>query len=522
MKHYFILLLLTCSCFYAAQATPPPPPTAAYQIQIGTFADPQYKRFKTLRSIGYVFALPQPNGLSKIRMGTYDSHKTASRKLLQVKAKGFKGAYLVKVPLEEADAVYIIQLATYDQTDDIYWADWQRITPNLCAQLSSSKIRVASGPFYTKEEANVVMERLQYKGPKDIFIKKVSEKVVHTVTDFEMNQSGLFENQKGIKRHSVQALQKLLTEQKTYFGKPDGFLGKNTRSAIGQYQSSNQKYQQYLMLAENESFSIDVEEYTLQYYINMISEDPRRANDGLQEFTHPIAKVFRAYMHLNGDIPVANRTTVVNRLMHMAIDQVFKRYQGKTRFDFSMKYTYEDLDQWMLHARSILEAVKDEPAVPCWLFERHPQTAAKAFAPYWNNDRDNYIMSSDCGTFFELTEMKILMTIAKDFASDKKQGEAKLAHLNLLYVSPTALNREEMRTLESWNGHLWQSLREWSKSSALQQKLYSTLRFAYYHALIKLEDNFIQKGFSGLDARSLSLKVLKYSVGCALDEYCNK
>lgn len=520
MKHYLILLLLTCASFQVAQASPPP--TAAYQIQLGTFADPQYKQFQHLRSLGYVFALPQPNGLSKIRMGTYDSHKTASNKLVQVKAKGFKDAYLVKVPLEELDAVYIIQLATYDQTDDIYWADWQRISPNLCAQLSSSKIRVATGPYYTKEEANVVLERLQYKGPKDIFIKKVSSKVVHTVTDFEMNQSGLFENQKGIKRHSVQALQKLMTEQRTYFGNPDGLLGKNTSAAIGLYQSSNEKYQQYVLLAENESFSVDVEEYTLQYYIDMIAHDPQRANEGLREFTHPIAKVFRAYLHLNGDVPVADRTTVVNRLMHMASDQVFKYYKEKTRFDFSMKFSYEDLEQWMLHSRCILEAVKDEPAVPCWLFQRHPQIAAKAFAPYWNNNRDEYTMSSDCGSFFEFTEMKILMTIAKDFASDKAKGKARLAELNLLYANPLALDREEMKGLESWNGRLWQSLREWSTTSPLQQKLYSTLRFSYYHALIKLEDFYIEKGFSGLDARSLSLKALKYSVGCALDEYCNK
>jgi len=488
-----------------------------YSIQVASFGDPQYKDFRNLRSIGDVYATPAPYGMQRIMMGSYTSYSTASRKLDAVKRKGYKDAFISSTEVHEEDAVYIVQLTTLDQKDDIYWHDWKRVSTDLCAQLSADKIRIAAGPYYTKEEAEEVKNRLVGKAPQDMFIKKVSSKVIHSISDFEIKGAP---KSPPIARSSVRSLQQSLKNGGYYTSSVDGLMGSNTQDGINNFKGANETYQKYEMLSRDRLFEPGVEEYTLQYYINMIEKQPFVADQGLREFQHPLAKVYRAYMYLNGDVP--NQRHLINGLMHEAIAQTFTNYTLPTQYDFSMKYAYEDLNQLIKHLRAVHEAVKDEPAVPCWLFERHPQATSEAFAPYWNSDRDAYSISSSCGSFFETNEMRVLMAIGEDFASQEKGYLMNMGTLQELYANPQALPLDEMQKLEEWNEKLWVSLDQWATGSPLQDKMHTALRFSYYDALRVLEDGFLFKGFSNKDARGLGLKVLKYSVGCSLDEYCGK
>ncbi|MCH2045062.1 MAG: SPOR domain-containing protein [Saprospiraceae bacterium] len=524
MKFYLSLLLALITGANLWASSPKlteeamPAPSEVYFIQVASYADPQFKDFKKIRSIGYVFEEKTSNGVSRIMMGAYTSKTYANQKLAQVRAKGFKDAFVSKRNIKEEDAIYIVQLATVNQTDDIYWANWESLAPSLCAQLSDKKIRVASGPYYTKSEADKVLEKIKSKGPKDIFVKRVSEKTIHKVTDFEKRASANYAKKTKIARTSIKALQQFLKTKTLYKDNVDGYWGPNTEKGVDVYKATDPTYNKYKMLASSTVYDNKVKDYSLQYYLNMIEKKPYTADEGLKEFKHPLAKVYRAYMYLNGDVP--SQKAKVNKLMHEAIDMVFANYRGETRYDFSMKYAYEDLDQLIKHLRAVHEAVKDEPEVPCWLFKRHPRITAIAFAPYWNNSRDNYEVSSDCGTFMNMEEMRILMTISKDFASDPTAYKGNLAKVNQLYAMPQPMDNASAKKLEVWNGKLWDGLKQWSTGSPLQAKTYEALRFAYYDALRKLEDLYINRGFSALDARSLGLQVLKYSAGCSLDEYC--
>ena len=488
-----------------------------YFIQIASFVDPQYKDFQKLRSIGYVYATPAPNGMQRIMMGAYTSYSTASKKLSAIKDKGFKDAFISSVEVKEEDAVYIVQLTTLNQKEDIYWHDWKRVSTDLCAQLSADKIRIAAGPYYTKEEAEEVKKRLAGKGPEDMFVKRVSGKVIHSISEFEIQGAP---TSPPAARSSVRSLQQSLKNEGYYTSSVDGLMGSGTKNGINDFKTGNEMYQKYDLLSREMTFEPGVEDYTLQYYVNLIDQQPFIADQGLRQFQHPLAKVYRAYMYLNGD--VTDQQHLINSLMHEAIEQTFSNYQLPTQYDFSMKYAYEDLDQLIKHLRAVHEAVKDEPDVPCWLFERHPTETAEAFAPYWNSDRDAYNISSSCGTFFELTEMRVLMAIAEDFASQEQAYLVNMGTLQQLYGQPNALPLDEMQSLEEWNEKLWVSLDQWATGSPLQDKMHVALRFAYYDALRVLEDKFIMHGFSNKDARGLGLKVLKYSVGCSLDEYCGK
>jgi hypothetical protein len=490
----------------------------AYEIQLATFAAPSYKDFHKLYNTGYVYSVLQDNGLSKIYMGTYTNKNTALSKLKTIKKKGFKDAFLSKRVLEERDAVYVLQLATYDQQADIYWADWQRLTSHLAVQLSESKVRVCAGPYYTLEEAKSAQERILERGPKDIFLKKVSIKVLHKIGQFDLERSPSYGKQTGMVRNSVKALQRLLIQEKLYDAKENGAWTSSTQSAVIKFKKTNSHYVRHQAAVEGLDFEEEPAMYTLQYYINMLPDDPQRSVAGLLKFKHPMAKLFVAYAYLNEDVEVENKITNVNRLMNDGMGLVFKNYRGKTRYDFSMKYSYEELEQLLSHMKAMYEVVRARPDMPCWLFERHPDITKRVFAPYWNSSRDAYTVSSDCGSFMDSEEMRMLYLISKDFAATERPIES-YATLNRYYVEPAPLTHQEMEENEKWNGMLWKNLKTWSDASPLQKNMYTLLRFSYYDALQKLEMHFMQKGFAGIEARSLGLKLIRETVGRNLKDY---
>lgn len=521
MKMLAQCLLAVALCFssFVNAQTSTDDPEYVYLIQIASVPDPDPADFKNVRSLGYVYSAYSGKNLYKIMMGTFSSKSHADQKLSQVRAKGYKDAFVQKVELKEEDAVYIVQLSTLDQDDDIAWNDWLRISPDLVAQLSEAKIRIATGPYKTKTQAEEEMAKLKGKAPKDMFVKKVSSKTLHIVTDFETK--GVKPTPpKPVSRTSVKMLQQFLQSGSFYKGAIDGFWGSETGVSAEAYRGSNETYLKYKSQSEKATYDKPIEEGTLQYYINLIGTKPYTADEGLKGFKHPLAKAYRAYMYLNGDMP--NLKSQVNDLMNEAIQMVFGNYKGETRYDFSMKYAYDDLEQLVKHLRALHEAVKDEPDFPCWLFQRHPKIIKVAFEPHWNNERDAYTISSDCGSYFSLPEMKVLMAIAQDFAATPNEYHQNSSKLQEIYLNPTPLADDKSKELEAWNDKLWKGLETWSAGSPLQAKLYSTLRFAYYDAQRVLEDNFTAKGISNSDSRALALQVLRLSAGCSLDEYCGQ
>lgn len=512
LRNLFVLPFFLL-CFMSAQAQ-----DYVYEIQLAIYATPEYKKFKPLHSVGYAYSIEMENGLYRIMMGTYASKSTAKDKLKLVQRKGFKDAYLVKKELKESDAVYIVQLATYDQQADIYWPDWQRLSPQLVAQLSDNKVRVAIGPYYTRAEAEEVQARVQMRGPKDVFIKKVSSKVLHKVEKFDYERSASYGQNSGGMRLSVKAIQELLIKEKLYNVASNGSLTPTTKSAMIQYKKTNKHYVLHRKMAEEMESEDLIEEYTLQYYINMIPKDPLTAAAGLEQFKNPISKIFLAYLYLNEDLQTTDKTRKVNQLMNASLEKVFKNYRGKTRYDFSMKYSYEEIGQLLQHLKAMYEVLKERPDIPCWLFKRHPKLMKETFQPYWQNRRDDYTVSNDCGSFMDLEELRVLSLVTEEFAESRTTLKG-IKGINQLYIAPQPIPHQEIEELEKWNGSLWKNLRTLENGSPLQQNMYSLLRFSYYDALQVLETHFMFKGMPGIEARSLGLKILKKAVGENLRAY---
>ncbi|WCL81227.1 SPOR domain-containing protein [Saprospira sp. CCB-QB6] len=489
-----------------------------YFVQLATYANPEYKDFSKVHSQGYLFAEMQPTGLYQVLMGTYSNYNSAKKKLDAVKAKGYKDAFIQRRAISEQDAVFIVQMATLDQNEDIYWPDWERLTTQLSLQLSDKKLRIAAGPYYSQAEADAALKTIQAKGGRqDMIVRRVSEKALHPLSNFERQKSKSYGKKTAV-RSSVKSLQLALNQTGDYREKVDGQWGPNTEKSLLAFMQKDRTVQKYQLLSQDNFFKEEVEKYSLQYYLNLIDQDPVQAEAGLKQFKHPLAKVYRAYMYRNGDLVIDNADATINQLMQAAIGQVFINYHQKTRYDFSQQYAYGDIRQLIQHLRAIHEAVKDEPDVPCWFFRRHPQLAAEAFAPYWNNERDEYQISSDCGSFLSMPSMQLLLAMTQDLSGGKESKD--LAQLNLLYAFPRGLEYDQMKALEAWNNRIWEQLATWRQGAPLQANSYKSLKVAYYNSLRELEDYFIQKGFSNRDARGLGLQTLQFAIGCQLDAAC--
>ncbi len=116
--------------------------------------------------------------------------------------------------------------------------------------------------------------------------------------------------------------------------------------------------------------------------------------------------------------------------MNEATAEVFKGYRGETRYDFSLKYANEDLEQLLRHLKAVYEVLKVRPDMPCWLLERHPRAVRRAFDPYWNNSRDAYTVSNDCGSFLDIPEMKVLRLYPKSFQPMKNKHKPSWTSTN--------------------------------------------------------------------------------------------
>jgi hypothetical protein len=321
-----------------------------------------------------------------------------------------------------------------------------------------------------------------------------------------------------VKRTSAYELQKALKAEGVYKGSLDGFYGKGTRSAYDQALASNRQLQKYRILAKHMATPTeDAPKGTVQYHINHLWDDPRAAMDGLAAAKTPIAKAYRAYFLYATE----GASKDVNWLMNEAIKEAFAgKKSAFPKFDPTLRYAYEDIDQMLTHLRYVHEVSADNIAAPCWLFRKHPGPALQAFGPTAGGSN---LKLQTCGGFWEWEEVKVLDAIAKDLCGAGQMSEAACAksqsQLAQLYLTPKALSDEERKELEAWNGKLWQGIQGWSSRDPMLGEIATALKISYLHTEVLFEDFFMDEGFNEREAKALGLQAMKMLVGHHLERF---
>jgi hypothetical protein len=312
-------------------------------------------------------------------------------------------------------------------------------------------------------------------------------------------------------------LQKALKSEGSYKGSLDGFYGKSTRSAYELALTNNRQLQKYRILAKYMAAPAeDAPKGSVQFYINNLWDDPKAAVDGLAASKVPIARAYRAYFRYANE----GQSKEVNWMMNEAIKEAFVgKKPASSKFDPTVRYAYEDIDQLLTHLRYIHEASPDGPSAPCWLFRKHPGPALKAFGPAEGSN----LKLQACGGFWEWEEVKVLDAIARDLNGSSQTSEAAIAksqsQLAQLYLTPKPLTDDERKALEAWNAKLWQGIEGWSSRDPMLAEIATAMKISYLQAEVLFEDFFMDEGFNEREAKALGLQAMKVLVGHHLERF---
>lgn len=508
MKYrFFVLFFFFCSCFQLwAQEQ-------LYFVQVGAYVQPEYDNFSSLAPLGHVFIEPQEQGLYRVLLGSFRKQSDAQRLLRQVQKKGYHRAFLLPKTASEQHACYSVQLAAYKQgAQSIAWLDMLALTQGqLYVQLNEQDLRLLLGCYAKEEQAQAALQALGDAAPAGASVRRLSRKLIHRAQPFEMQYSKSYQAAYMPRsRQSIKHLQMLLAEMGYYEAAYDGKDSPKFRQALVQAKAQNPRMQRSMQYMATLDFGNSPEEYSLQYYINMLDKQPFTAVEGLKQQAHPMARAYTAYALLRGDVEHPEAAQEINRLMHLALDQVFPFYQAPTRYDFSLRYAYEDMHQFIMHLRCLSEAVREEPLFPQWLFRRHPELCQEAFAPYWQNARDDYALASDGGSFLDFEAFPLFLTILRDFVpSSLAEQKLPWGRLNRLYAQASWLSDEDLQAVELRQAQRLSALFEWSKSSPMQDELYRLFLLSYYESMLQIEEHYTGQGFPLNQASALAAMALE-------------
>lgn len=119
-------------------------------------------------------------------------------------------------------------------------------------------------------------------------------------------------------------------------------------------------------------------------------------------------------------------------------------------------------------------------------------------------------------------EVNTLLAIAEDLAA----GMGSTTRANQLVPQ-----REELRQasqplaataaerVKNWSVALLKNMDEWATEDPLNAQIYSAFRLTYQQSQVRLEDYYMDRGLSPLDARDLATAMLQNMVGAQLDRF---
>ncbi|MEM6317773.1 MAG: hypothetical protein AAF960_08885 [Bacteroidota bacterium] len=536
---------------------------AVYTIQIGTFVEPQLSEFNFLQPLGYLYNEPFGNNFSKVFLGEFSSESAATDVLQQVRQKGY-GAFLTPKPINGISTT-VVQFATEKIGIPINWSKFSQVGKCYALLTDPNRVKIVTGPFANETTARQRVAAIQAMGYQDAFVKNVNSDLLHEVDAFEMGIAYVkkdlntavdiilneptptaYETEipviKGanvqpstvgkmapeirplIKRTSALDLQKLLKANQYFSGSLDGFYGKATAAGYEIFQQQNKQFQKFEVLSQVNLTKESPETSAFQTTINNLLVNPNQRLVKLVKMNQPLAKAYRAYLLMtnNGNI------TEINQLMNRAIKNTFadKKIKNAPPFDFNAAYSYEELEQFILHLRYLHAApVNEQYAIPCWLFEQHPEESLAAFKTKSKFASFANTNISACKGFDQWKPIQILRTMIEELApTDLSEAQLdRQATLttarNFQYLFPEKQTKEEKKEIDQWLRTFWDDLGKNAPSYPVLAKNLTALKIIFFQSQVLLEDFYMNEGFTPDAAEGLALSVLKTYVEVPLEVY---
>lgn len=575
MRHSFLSLLsllMLCSAF-GQKAEP------AYTVQIGTFVNPKPEDFKSLQTLGFVYAVPETQHQANIFIGGFTDQLEAEKiaETLRSPQYGFTNARMVELNTKGGHNHSMVQLDILTTGKEINWEPYLQLG-RIYVVLENKQIKVFTGIFPDKATAAGELPRIRQAGFKDAFVKDVNNVLLHEIGDFEIGSRKKKPLIPLNLEQPPQEPQPPLTTQKTAtqptepkVAPPDKLTAKGVKSEPAAMTASKPAVELQANLPEVRSnvkrqSALELQKVlkSLGLYTGAIDgyygQNTRSAYERAVSSNRQLKKyrILATYYYApannakrgtiqwainslwddtpsalevleQSSLPVAKAYrayfefvtqgpgTTVNDLMNSAIKQAFANVKSEfPRFDPTASYAYVNIEQLILHLRYVQQASPQEIVAPCWLFSKHPGPALQAFA---SNSQTLGLYMQNCGGFWDWEEVQLLHAIAQDIGAVDQPSFNSSPLIAAYFLNPQAPDAATQKELTAWNNALWNNLTAWASRDPMFADMANAFKITWSQTQVLLEDYYMNYGLKAPEATALALATIKAIAGDVLNRF---
>lgn len=487
-------------------------PSEVAVIQIATRYSNKTINWDNLGKVGSLNVL-LADGNIKVLTGTFATVDDAKAELPRVRSMGFSDAFVKMV--KRGQILPVTSINTGIKED---------LIPLQLSESTTPPNNPAGGSVLPESMETTVQSSVDPRGPyvpRNTNTPTESTPVNNSIPTIKAvnapSAPAMPAIRGNIKRGSVTDLQKVLQAEGYYSSTLDGYYGGGTTAAYDRMLAQDQRIQKYRLLIPLYTYAENASADVFQNAIDELPYDPN-APLAIQSNNTAAGQAYQAYL-LFTSIGPGNQ---VNQLMNSAIKRAYTNSGvSASVFNYQATYAYQDLQQLLLHLFYVHAAPTNRYTLPCWFNDRYPNETAAALQQM--GTYSSQLERSSCDPFSQWEEVQLLETIAYDMNPEAvrlgAERQATKSLLSELALSNTAIAPAQATLLETWQNTLWRNLNGWASGNAYLQNVAASLRFSYFQSAVRMEDYFMDQGFTAAQARPLAIACLRAIVEVPLEDF---
>lgn len=448
-----------------------------YSAFVGSFVNARPQDFAEARSLGFIYTQTNTDQLEEVYLGQYPSQEKAASIVQSLQDLGFSNAQVVSGYYGNPADVAVIQIATRYNTKNIDWAKLSN-AGSLNVLLADGNIKVLSGTFLDVDAAKAELPKIRSLGYSDAFVKVVKRGQLLPVTAIA---TGIKENLIPLELSDAPVPAPAPPQTTTSTVRPEP-----TNTGIQPNSGTR---------VPSEPTAV-IEEPEVPYVPRPAEATPSTipAEAAVTTAKTPAITTAGATPNLpsiRGDV---KRNTVTD-------------LQGVLKAE---GYYTSTLDGYYGGGTT--------SAYERMLKEDQQIQKYRLLVPHYAS-RSN--QTNDA--FGNWVEIQLLQTIAYDIAPrqaslDTERKEAQ-SLVNELATADNPIGPTQATLLETWQNNLWRNINAWPGDNTYLQKVVGSLRFTYLQSAVRLEDYYMDKGFTAAQARPLAIATLRAMLEVPLEQF---
>ena len=431
-----------------------------YTISLGAYVDATLDDFNDLRPIGYIYAKKFEDNLMQIYIGGYDSWGGAKKILPFVQERGYPDAFVTRRSLEDGVEVTTIQVGRVTAGEEIDWKNYLKAGDVYIAQVNND-ILIFSGQYTSKFEVEARLAELKKYGFNTAFAKEVNNAYLVKATSFETD---------GARPDEVIV----------YVDTPKG---------------------------------APVEKPVPNGY-DVLFKKSKKVKKVIER-KPPVVERPKGKTTIPADVPNSYDVIITPPVRVVPMPKIRGKVKRTSAYELQKVLKSEKV------YNSGLDGYYGKGTKAGYAKIKKENRQIKKYLMLSKMENDNNASADD--NFMAWEETQLLKTIAKDLdpfyevktkdlATDSKERA-------YFYLNPAALSKVEKSEISVWHKSFWTALNEWGNSDPIHDQRCVALRVAYFQSQVRIEDYFMDKGFSYNDAKPMAMAVLKTIIGSHFQDY---